>query len=287
MCSVKFLLVNLVVLAHVFVIALFFPTIGEKYSNAFKHVDLLLFEIILQGLTMMESFFFYSGFMVMYLRQKQKRGRNSAKYYIMFSVKRIIRYTLPIFFFLGSAILLPLLGEGPHWNYVIRQGKHLENEWWRYISHIHIYFLGESMEFFNVIWFISALLQLFILMSLLLCIVDRWPRFGRLAIIVLMLTRIIMYIVDVVSKRYYTMFGIPAISEETYKYVAYNYCKPYYSHLGTYCFGALIGDILRKKKQVTFGKITVVLCWTGCIVLMTLSILECIVTGKIFWPTKT
>ncbi|XP_023239302.1 uncharacterized protein LOC111637924 [Centruroides sculpturatus] len=87
-----------------------------------------------------------------------------------------------------------------------------------------------------------------------------------------MLTGIIMYIVDVVSNRYYVMFGIPAASEKTYKYVAYNYLKPYYSHLGTYCFGALIGDILRKKKKVTFGKITVLLCWTGCIVLMTLSI---------------
>ncbi|XP_067131902.1 nose resistant to fluoxetine protein 6-like [Centruroides vittatus] len=208
--------------------------------------------------------------MVMYLRQE--RGRNSAKYYIMFSVKRIIRYTLPIFFFLGFAILLPLLGEGPHWDYVIRQGKHLENEWWKYITHIHIYLPDGSMEFLNVLWFISVLLQLSILMSLLLCIVDRWPRFRRLAIIVLMLTAIIMYIVDVVSNGYYAMIGIPAATEKTYKYIAYNYFKPYYSHLGTYCFGALIGDILRKKKQVTFGKITLLLCWTGCIVLMTLSI---------------
>ncbi|XP_023241100.1 nose resistant to fluoxetine protein 6-like [Centruroides sculpturatus] len=109
-------------------------------------------------------------------------------------------------------------------------------------------------------------------MSLLLYIVDRWPRFGRLVIIVLMLTGIIMYIVDVVSNRYYVIFGIPAASEETYKYFADNYCKPYYSHLGIYCFGALIGDILRNKKKVTFGKITILLCWTGCIVLMTLSI---------------
>ncbi|XP_023239301.1 nose resistant to fluoxetine protein 6-like [Centruroides sculpturatus] len=170
MCGVKFLLVNIVVLGHVCLIALFFPSIGDKYSNIFKHVDLLLFEVILQGVTMIESFFFYSGFMVMYLRQKS--GRNSAKYYIMFLVKRVIRYTLPIFFVLGFVILLPLLGEGPHWDYVISQGKHIENKWWKYITHIHIYSLAGSTEFFNVIWFISALLQLSILMSLLLYIVD-------------------------------------------------------------------------------------------------------------------
>ncbi|XP_023211420.1 uncharacterized protein LOC111614274 [Centruroides sculpturatus] len=211
MCGVKFLLVNIVVLGHVCVLALFFPTLGDKYSNIFKHVDLLLFEIILQGVTMIEAFFFYSGFMVMYLRQKT--GRNSAKYYIMFLVKRIIRYTLPIFFVLGFAILLPLLGEGPHWHNIIIQEKHMENEWWKYISHIHIYENDGSMEFFNVLWFLSVLLQLSILMSLLLYIVDRWPSFGRLAIIVLMLTGIIMYIVDVVSNRYYLMLGIPAASE--------------------------------------------------------------------------
>ncbi|XP_023224259.1 nose resistant to fluoxetine protein 6-like isoform X2 [Centruroides sculpturatus] len=87
-----------------------------------------------------------------------------------------------------------------------------------------------------------------------------------------MLTGIIMYIVDVISNRYYVMHGIPAAFEETHKYTVHNYIKPYYSHLGTYCFGTLIGDILRKKKQVTFGKITLLLCWTGCIFLMTLSI---------------
>ncbi|XP_023239298.1 uncharacterized protein LOC111637921 [Centruroides sculpturatus] len=216
-------------------------------------MDLFLYEIILQGLTIIESFFFYSGFMVMYL--KQKSGRNSAKYYVMCLVKRVIRYTLPIFFVLGFVILLPLLGEGPRWDYIIRQGKHMENEWWKYISHIHIYSLAGSMVFIDVIWFISALLQLSILMSLLLYIVDRLSKFGRLAIIASMLTGIIMYIVDVVSNRYYMMLGIPAVFEETYKYFAYNYIKPYYSHLGTYCFGALIGDILRKKKQVTFGKV--------------------------------
>ncbi|XP_023241099.1 nose resistant to fluoxetine protein 6-like [Centruroides sculpturatus] len=269
-CGVKFFLINIVVLGHVGIAGIFFTTIGEKYTNIFKQAKLLLFEIIFQGLTMIESFFFYSGFMVMYLRQKS--GRNSAKYYIMILVKRVIRYTLPIFFVLGFLILLPLLGEGPHWDVVISQAKLLESKWWKYISHIHIYSIGELTEGFNVLWFISALLQLSILMSLLLCIVDRWPRFGRLAIIVLMLTGIMMYIVDVVSNRYYVMLGIPAASEKSYKYMLYNYFKPYYSHLGTYCFGALIGDILRNKKKIPFGKITLLLCWTGCIVLMTLSI---------------
>ncbi|XP_023219907.1 nose resistant to fluoxetine protein 6-like [Centruroides sculpturatus] len=171
MCGVKFLLVNIVVLGHVCIIGLFYPTFGDKYTNIFKHVDLLLYEIILQGFTIMESFFFCNGFMVMYLRQKS--GRNSAKYYIMFLVKRVIRYTLPIFFVLGFAILLPLLGEGPHWDIIISQAKHMENEWWKYITHIHIYLIGGSTVFIDIIWFMSVLVQLSILMSLLLYIVDR------------------------------------------------------------------------------------------------------------------
>ncbi|XP_023224261.1 uncharacterized protein LOC111625353 [Centruroides sculpturatus] len=129
---------------------------------------------------MMESFFFYSGFMVMYLRQKT--GRNSAKYYIMFLVKRVIRYTLPIFFALGFVILLPLLGEGPHWDIIISQAKYTEREWWKYITHVHIYSIGGSTEFFDVIWFISGLLQLSILMSLLLYIVDRRDPYGMMSI---------------------------------------------------------------------------------------------------------
>ncbi|XP_023212823.1 nose resistant to fluoxetine protein 6-like [Centruroides sculpturatus] len=224
MCGVKFLLINIVVLGHICGAGLFFTTIGEKYTNNFKLAELFLFEIILQGLTVIESFFFYSGFMIMYLRQET--GRNSAKYYIMRVVNRIIRYTLPIFFALGTAILLPLLGEGPHWDVVINQGKHLESEWWQYVTHIHIYTTVGSTEFIDVIWFLSALLQLTILMSLLLCIVDRWPRFGRLAIIVIMLTGIMMYIVDVVSYRYYMMLGTPAAFEKSLKYIVYNYLKP-------------------------------------------------------------
>ncbi|XP_067127087.1 nose resistant to fluoxetine protein 6-like [Centruroides vittatus] len=89
MCGVKFLLISIVVLGHVCGIAVLFPTIGDKYFNIFKLMDLVLFDIVKEGMTMIESFFFYSGFMVMYLRRNC--GRNSAKYYIMFLVNRVIR----------------------------------------------------------------------------------------------------------------------------------------------------------------------------------------------------
>ncbi|XP_067129282.1 nose resistant to fluoxetine protein 6-like [Centruroides vittatus] len=219
---------------------------------------------------MIESFFFYSGFMIMYLRQK--RGKNSAKHYITPLVKKVFRLTLPVFFVLGFAILLPLLGDGPHWHHVIDQAEYLEDNWWKYITHIHIYTEPEQTKFLNVTWFISVLLQLCILISLLLYVKDRWPRIGSLVIMLLMLTGIITHAVDVLSNRYYVMFGVPAVYEKTLKYIRHHYNKPYYSHLTTLCFGALIGDILNKKKEVTFGKITLFVCWIGCIILMALSV---------------
>ncbi|XP_023214144.1 uncharacterized protein LOC111617033 [Centruroides sculpturatus] len=225
----------------------------EKYSNMITATDVFAYEIFLQSFTMIESFFFYSGFMVMYLRQK--RGKISAKHYIIPLVKKVLSFSLPVFFVLGFAILLPLLGDGPHWHVVVHQAEYLENNWWKYITHVHIYTEFEQQKFLNVTWFMSVLLQLSIITSLLMYIKDRWPRSGNLVIVLLMLTGIITHAVDVLSNRYYAMFGVPAVSEKTFKYIRHHYNKPYYSHLSTFCFGALIGDILNKKKEITFEKV--------------------------------
>ncbi|XP_023211197.1 nose resistant to fluoxetine protein 6-like [Centruroides sculpturatus] len=270
MCGVRCLVIINAVLGHTYALVMIVKTVAEKYSNLIKAMDFFAYEILLEAFTMIESFFFYSGFMVMYLRQK--RGKNSAKQYIISLVKKIFRFTFPVIFVLGFAILLPLLGDGPHWHRVIDQAEYLENNWWKYITHVHIYIAFEQKKFFNVIWFMSVLLQLSIIASLLLYVKDRWPRSGSLVIVLLMLTGIITHAVDVLSNRYYAMFGVPAVSEKTHKYVRHHYSKPYYSHLSTFCFGALIGDILNKKKEITFGKITLFVCWIGCIILMALSI---------------
>ncbi|XP_023214194.1 nose resistant to fluoxetine protein 6-like [Centruroides sculpturatus] len=171
LCGVRCLVIINAVFGHTCALVMILGTVAEKYSNIVKAMDFFLWEILLQGFTMIESFFFYSGFMVMYLRQK--RGNNSVKHYIMPLVKKIFRFTFPVIFVLGFAILLPLLGDGPHWHRVIDQAEYLENSWWKYITHVHIYTEFEQKKFLNVTWFMSALLQLSIIASLLLYVKDR------------------------------------------------------------------------------------------------------------------
>ncbi|XP_023231144.1 uncharacterized protein LOC111631171 [Centruroides sculpturatus] len=127
-------------------------------------------EISSQGMSLIETYFFLSGFLTFYLRRND--GNKSILYYFVYLLKRYIRLTFPLLCVLAFFIILPLCGEGPHWDLVNKEARKAEQYWWRHILHIQNLY-NMPLDFFIHMWYVDALMQLNVITVLLLYIHDR------------------------------------------------------------------------------------------------------------------
>ncbi|XP_067144671.1 uncharacterized protein, partial [Centruroides vittatus] len=126
-------------------------------------------EISSQGMALIETYFFLSGLLTFYLRSNN--GKKSILYYFVYLLKRYIRLTVPLLYVLAFFIILPLCGEGPHWDVVNEEARKTEQYWWRHILHIQNLY-NMPLDFFIHIWFVNALMQLTVITVPLLYIHD-------------------------------------------------------------------------------------------------------------------
>ncbi|XP_023218910.1 nose resistant to fluoxetine protein 6-like [Centruroides sculpturatus] len=257
-CGMKFLLVCVVVFVHILIHSgLVYTTTGNLF-NIVNISDDVPVEISSQGMSLIETFFFLSGFLTFYLRRNEEE--NSTLNYFMFFIKRYLRLTFPLLCVLAFFIILPLAGEGPHWDLVYREAESAEVHWWRYILHIQNLY-NMPLDFFIHLWFVNALMQLTIITVPLLYIYDRWPKLGSAILGILMVAGVISHVCQSLITKYVTIVGLSINLEKLENLFLHIYEKPYFTHLSSYCLGLLMGYVLSKKKQVNLRKMIVVSCW--------------------------
>ncbi|XP_023242500.1 uncharacterized protein LOC111640696 [Centruroides sculpturatus] len=130
----------------------------KKYKNIPELYDYIPVEIASAGLAMMEIFFFISAFLLSYCNQGSVK---SAMDIFVLLRKRVIRLTVPVFCLVAATIILPLLGDGPHWNDLLNDVDEIVENWPKYAFHYtnFIEHTTGSSIILNHLWFISALIQ--------------------------------------------------------------------------------------------------------------------------------
>ncbi|XP_067126923.1 uncharacterized protein [Centruroides vittatus] len=90
-------------------------------------------------------------------------------------INRAIRLTLPVLCIIATMIILPLLGDGPHWEDVKREAEFAEQHWWEFAFHTHIY-MNYPYNSLTHLWFMGDLMQLTVITAPLLFVCDSWQH---------------------------------------------------------------------------------------------------------------
>ncbi|XP_023242505.1 nose resistant to fluoxetine protein 6-like [Centruroides sculpturatus] len=185
-----------------------------------------------------------------------------------------LELTVPVLCLLAATIILPLLGDGPHWNDLLSEVHEIVENWPKYVFHYSNfieYNAGNSIRHQHI-WFINALIQLILVAIPLLYVNNRWPKCGKTITVMLIMAGIVSHIINTIVYQDHTMFGYSFLYTKIVNYMNHNYLKPYYSHLNSFYTGFLIGCFLSKKKEIKFGYKTLLVFWIGSIILIILAI---------------
>ncbi|XP_023224005.1 nose resistant to fluoxetine protein 6-like [Centruroides sculpturatus] len=240
----------------------------EKYLSLFHLLENIFYEIFLQVFVIIESFFFFSGFLTFHSRETNQRP---IIYYVQFIIKRINRLTLPVMCSLLLCIVLPLLGDGPHSQVLVDHGKLLERNWWMYVIHVQNIFERESFSSNHQFWIVSNLgfAGCYIGSVDQVYVIQRWPKSGIVVTSALILTGIATDISDLYTGNYY---AVVSNANKLLEYRNHHYVLPWFSHMSTYFLGVLFGCLLPKNKTVRFQKKTLIVLWIASLALLGLSI---------------
>ncbi|XP_067126913.1 nose resistant to fluoxetine protein 6-like [Centruroides vittatus] len=268
-CGIKFFTVCIVVFGHICT-TLSNKTV-EKYKNILELVDYIPVEIASACPAMIEIFFFISAFLLSYSYQNSIK---SVKDIFVFLTKRIIKLMVAVLCLIAATIILPLLGDGPHWNDLLSDVHEIVKNWPEYIFRYNnfIKYNDAFAHKFQHLWFISALFQLILVAIPLLYINNRWPKYGKIISVMLIAAGVVSHVINTIVYKNYTMFGYSVDFRKLMNYYYYNYCEPYYSHLNSFFTGFLFGCFLSKKKEIKFGYKTLLIFWIGSIILIMLAI---------------
>ncbi|XP_023211489.1 uncharacterized protein LOC111614348 [Centruroides sculpturatus] len=171
--------------------------------------------------------------------------------------KRIIRLTVPVFCLVAATIILPLLGDGPHWNDLLSDVHEIVENWPKYVFHYNNFIEYNAPNSLKLehLWFLSALFQQILVAIPLLYINNRWPKYGKIIMVMLIVAGAVSHVINTNVYKDHTMFGYSMDYRKVVNYLNHNYWKPYYSHLSSFFTGFLFGCFLLKKGEIKFTRV--------------------------------
>ncbi|RWS14326.1 nose resistant to fluoxetine protein 6-like isoform X2 [Dinothrombium tinctorium] len=227
------------------------------FAKSFVYsVQSLLFQLILNGWVLVDSFFFIGALLSIYtqlhsLKKKQKIN------FIQLILHRFFRFSPLVWFTILLMLIIPSIGSGPLWKeYFIYQEMKCKNYWWSTVLFINNWFPENEMCLLHT-WYLSADFQMFIFATIFII-----PLFS-------VLTGLLTYI-----RR-----GPPTVIYNTPSELAVNIqatsvYTPTYSHLGPYCIGIIFGYLLFKKRNYRIKPLICVFIWCISIVAFLLVLLS-------------
>ncbi|XP_023242504.1 O-acyltransferase like protein-like [Centruroides sculpturatus] len=194
---------------------------------------------------------------------------------VVYSTSQIIcLLTVPVFCLVAATNILPLLGDGPHWNDLLSDVHEIVQNWPKYVFHYNNFIeqIAPNSIKLEHLWFISALFQQTLVAIPLLYINNRWPKYGKIITVMLIVAGVASHVINTNVYKDHTMFGYSADYRKLLNYLKQNYIKPYYAHLSSFFTGFLFGCFLLKKGEIKFARKTLLVFWIVSIILIMLAI---------------
>ncbi|XP_076807344.1 nose resistant to fluoxetine protein 6-like [Clavelina lepadiformis] len=289
--GMRFISMSWVIIGHSFLISVEYSDnmkfVGEYFINHFE------FQAIGNATLSVDSFFFLSGLLVVYLGMRELKKRNGKINIPLMYVHRYIRLTPPYaFLILMSVSLWPKFGTGPMWPDLAQPLQaQCDKYWWTNLLYINNLYPSDSLNGVCLpwSWYLANDTQFYILAPFFLLALYKFPGLG-VALLSIVLTASIT-ITGVFSSitqqqpqpvtlgvfaKIFTSLSLPALNQTSEvmqadlvgadppqysPYMSDIYTKPW-CRIGAYIVGMITGFILHyNNNKVKMPKLAVVLGW--------------------------
>ncbi|XP_022256411.1 nose resistant to fluoxetine protein 6-like [Limulus polyphemus] len=245
----------------------------EKQGNLKRSTNFpteFAFQAISNGFVSVDTFFFVSGFLVVYTTFQSVKKVNGRFSIPVFLMHRYLRLAPTLLMVSAILIVIPLLGSGPIWHETV---DHLAEDCkkWLWTNAIFLNnFIGTTTREICLFhsWYLSCEMQLFILS---LCVIIPLLKNRGIISVCVTITFMLISVATIALITHFRdfppvqLFANPDLSQQ-YEFSMELYIKPY-THLAPYAVGLLLGHLYLKKPQLAFPKSVKVLGWLltiGC-----------------------
>lgn len=246
--GIRFLSATWIVLGHTYFYTDTWKYIKSRSLLRFQDIfDHRLPAAVIENFTIpVGTFFFMSGFLLMYTTWRKLEKSDGKLNFFMFVVHKYWRMTPAIALMLVMFFCMPLIDSGPLWNSTLNPPlQNCRNLWWANLLYINNFWNTREYCLLHT-WYMAALMQFHILGVLLLVVSYRWPVVG------VIMGSMIMVIcsVEVALLVIWHDFPMPAsgVIKDMDIIEDYNsriYIKPY-THFTTYMIGMVVGYAVLK-----------------------------------------
>ncbi|KAL3181649.1 hypothetical protein MRX96_036561 [Rhipicephalus microplus] len=189
-------------------LSIFWICLGHSYATITENITRVInalhyFErwetlIVTAGFLAVDTFFFFSGFLLYYTLMKQTRNRIIVGVVAIF--RRFIRLTVPLFFMIMCMYLLPLIASGPNSKeFYNKFYAEIHKHWWDLLLQVRNWRGDQEKTTLVQVWYLSADFQFFLvgiiviqvfrtkkwlaattfaLLSLVSCSISAWQIYG-------------------------------------------------------------------------------------------------------------
>lgn len=250
----------------------------SKQWVTYRNMDDLLIiqkDIITQGLAngtlTVDTFFFMSGLLVVYVTLKQMSSNSAGNRWVQFYVHRYWRMTpLMMAVIAFCAVLLPYCGDGPRWRESVAiYDLTCQANWWVNAMYLQN-FIHRTDMCLNHTWYSAVDFQFYFISPAIIIALHRKPRLGLFLIALLLLgttsfTAFYTAINDYPAAPY--MSDIVPL-DKLNDYMGNVYVKPY-CRIGPFLIGMATGYVLlRTQAACIIRKRYVWLGWVACAFMM-------------------
>ncbi|XP_055933986.1 nose resistant to fluoxetine protein 6-like isoform X2 [Argiope bruennichi] len=236
-----------------------------KYRDALAiddYFNYFLPTAVLENFTVpVGSFFFMSGFLLVFATWKKLEKSNGKLDLFMFFVHKYWRMTPALGLMILLLFTLPIIGSGPLWNSALDPPvSACENHWWTNLLYINNFWGSENYCLVHT-WYLAALMQFHIIGIVILLLSFRWPNFGIFLGFITAVASCVTTALLVIWNDF--PMPTPAINKDMDVMEEYNtkiYIKPF-CHVPTYLIGMAFAFLVLKYKDKQIGKGCQILGW--------------------------
>ncbi|XP_067139818.1 nose resistant to fluoxetine protein 6-like [Centruroides vittatus] len=220
------------------------------------------FQTVLNAWISIDSFFFMSGLLLMYITYKgveEKNGKICITYFLFSRFIRLIPVLLAV---ICSLLLLPIVGSGPVWEeFVGSRVEKCQENWWATLLFINNWISYDNMCL-QVSWYTSVDVQLHILSLIILIPFFKKRKIGIAIGVFLIIACSLTIVIYMVLTDMFPSTILP--DKDLQHRIADLYMKPY-THAGPFCIGLFTGYFIVRYSETKIKKSIQVVMWCGAL----------------------
>ena len=255
-----------IILGHTYAFEQEFDSTTGLFERTAKR---FLFQLVDNFNYSVDCFYVLSGLLLSYLTIKETERRQGKFPFISFYIHRLVRLSPANYLIMFSFFkVLPHVGSGPLWK--LREISNCEKYWWTNILYISNFYPTSFNEAcYSITWYLSTLMQLFIISPIFLLLLYHFWKIGLATISGTMFTSFAI-IGTLAGIENYNANPLQArIALQSSESTIYE--KPY-CRINAYLIGMLLGFVLYKKWKV-HSTLLILICFYGVMWMIALSCL--------------